>query len=62
MVETSILIAASRGNPTAVLRDAATAYKVDTEAIAAKIKQEFAAKAKAKKAVQPITKTAKKVA
>jgi ParB family chromosome partitioning protein len=30
------------------LRDAATTYKVDTDAIAAKIKQEFAAKEKAK--------------
>jgi ParB family transcriptional regulator, chromosome partitioning protein len=40
MVETSILIAASRGNPSAVLRDAVTAYKVDAEAISAKIKQE----------------------
>jgi ParB family chromosome partitioning protein len=29
MVETSILIAASRGNPSAVLHDAATAYKVE---------------------------------
>jgi ParB family transcriptional regulator, chromosome partitioning protein len=62
MVETSILIAASRGNPSAVLRDAATAYKVDTEAISAKIKQEFAAKEKAKRDAQPVTKTTKKVA
>jgi len=32
------------------LRDAATAYKVDTESIAAKVKQEFAEKEKAKAA------------
>jgi len=47
LVESSILLAASRGNPTTVLRDAASAYKVDTEAIIAKVKQEFAAKEKA---------------
>jgi hypothetical protein len=40
MVEASILLAASRSNPTTVLRDAASTYKVDTEAIAAKVKQE----------------------
>jgi hypothetical protein len=44
LVESSILLAASRGNPATVLRDAATAYKVNTDAIAAKVKQEFAAK------------------
>jgi ParB family transcriptional regulator, chromosome partitioning protein len=49
MVEAVILLCASRGNASQVLRDAATAYKVDTEAIANKIKQEFAAKEKAKK-------------
>jgi ParB family transcriptional regulator, chromosome partitioning protein len=40
MVEPSILLAASRSNPTRVLRDAAST-EVDTEAIAAKAKQEF---------------------
>jgi ParB family transcriptional regulator, chromosome partitioning protein len=49
LVESSILLAASRGNPANVLKDAASAYKVDTDAIAAKVKQEFAAKEKAKK-------------
>lgn len=49
VVEASILLAASRGNATAVLKEAATAYKVDTDVIAAKVKQEFAAKAKAAK-------------
>jgi ParB family chromosome partitioning protein len=48
MVEAVILLTASRGNSAQVLRDAATAYKVDTDAIAAKVKQEFAAKEKAK--------------
>jgi len=40
----------SRGNASQVLRDAATAYKVDTDAIATKVKQEFAAKETAKTA------------
>ena len=43
-------------NPAAVLKEAATAYKVDTDAIATKVKQEFAAKEKAKKAAQPAPK------
>ena len=42
LVESSILLAASRSNPATVLRDAASAYKVDTDAIAAKVRQEFA--------------------
>jgi ParB family chromosome partitioning protein len=50
LVESSILLAATRGNPAALLKDAATAYKVDTDAITAKVKQEFVAKDKAKKA------------
>ena len=62
LVEASVLLAASRGNATTILKDAATAYKVDTDAIAAKVKQEFAAKAKAKKQAQPIAKAAKKAA
>jgi ParB family transcriptional regulator, chromosome partitioning protein len=45
--------------PQRCLRDAASAYKVDTDAIAAKVKQEFAAKEKAKKTPQPVPKTAK---
>ena len=47
-----------------VLRDAAQVYKVDIEAITAKVKQEFAAKDKAKAAKnsgpKPHTKAAKK--
>ncbi|HWH60656.1 MAG TPA: ParB/RepB/Spo0J family partition protein [Terriglobales bacterium] len=63
LVESTILLAASRGNPSAVLKDAANAYKVDTDVIAAKVKQEFAAKDKAKKAAQPAAaKTAKTAA
>ncbi len=62
LVESSILLAASRGNPSAVFKDAAVAYKVDTDTIAAKVRQEFTAKEKAKKTAQPATKAAKKVA
>ena len=36
-----------RGHAATVLRDAASAYQVDTEAITLKVKQESAAKAKA---------------
>jgi hypothetical protein len=62
LVESTILLAASRGNPSAVLKDSANAYKVDTDAIAAKVKQEFAAKDKAKKTAQTATRGEKKVA
>ena len=62
LVESSILLALSRGNPSSVFKDAATAYKVDTDAIAAKVRQEFTAKEKAKKETQPASKAAKKVA
>jgi ParB family chromosome partitioning protein len=56
MVEATILIAASRHNGTSVLKDAAILYKVDTEAIGQKVKQEFAAKIQAKKEVRLATK------
>ena len=62
LVETSILLAASRSNAAAVLRDAAAAYKVDTDAITQKVKQEFAAKEKAKKTPPSTAKVAKKAA
>jgi len=62
LVEASILLASSRGNPTLILKDAATAYKVDTEAITTKVRQEFAAKEKAKKVPQSVAKAAKKAA
>jgi ParB family chromosome partitioning protein len=42
-----------------VLRDAATLYKVDTEAIASKVKQEFAAKARGRKEAKPVSKAKK---
>jgi ParB family chromosome partitioning protein len=42
-----------------VLRDAATAYKVDTDAITLKVNQECAAKAKAKKDAKPVPKARK---
>jgi ParB family chromosome partitioning protein len=62
LVESSILLAATRGNPSTVLKDAASVYKVDTDAIAAKIRQEFTAKEKAKKTSRPTTKTATRAA
>ena len=62
MVEASILLASSRGNPTVILKEAATAYKVDTEAIALKVKQEFTAKEKARKTPQAAAKPTKKAA
>jgi hypothetical protein len=49
MVELTIVLAASRSNPPQMLKDAAAVYKVDIDAIASKVKQEFAAKEKAKK-------------
>ena len=59
LVEASILLASLRGNPTTLLRDAATTYKVNTDAIALKVKQEFAAKANAKKEATPVPKAKK---
>lgn len=61
-VETAILLAASRTNAATVLRDAASTYKVDTDAIALKVKQEFAAKQKAKKSAPATMKPAKRAA
>ena len=56
MVEAIILIAASRTNPANVLRDAATTYKVNTDAIALKVKQEFETKTKAHAGKKPTAK------
>ena len=50
MVEAVVLLTASRGNASHVLREAAEFYKVDVAAITATVKQEFAAKEKAKAA------------
>ncbi len=44
VVEASILLAASRGNSTAILKEAAATYTVGTDAITAKVRQEFSAK------------------
>jgi len=49
LVVGTILVVGSRTNPATVLGDAATIYKVDTDAITQKVKAEFAAKMKAKK-------------
>ena len=62
MVEASILLASSRGNPATVLKEAATVYKLDTDAIAAKVRQEFTAKEKARKTPQAAAKQTKKAA
>ena len=53
LVELTILLTAARQQTTQVLSEAAALYKVDTDAIAAKVKQEFAAKEKARKATNP---------
>jgi ParB family chromosome partitioning protein len=56
VVESVVLLTASRGNASHALRDAATAYKVDTDAIATKVKGEFAGKEKnatTKRSVKP---------
>jgi ParB family chromosome partitioning protein len=55
LVEVSVVVATGRSNGANALREAATVYKVDTDAIALKVKQEFAAKAKAKKQAKPET-------
>ncbi len=67
LVETVILLSMRTDTDTVkVLRDAAQTYKVDIEAISAKVKQEFAAKEKAKSAKKaapkPPAKAAKKTA
>ena len=50
VVEAVVSLTASRGNASHVLRNAAEFYKVDVAAITATVKQEFAAKEKAKAA------------
>jgi ParB family chromosome partitioning protein len=57
LVELTILHAATRQNAAQVLRDAATIYKVDTDAVALKVKQEFAAKEKTHSAKKSIAKS-----
>lgn len=60
LVETTILLSLD-GKPNAarILRDAAQAYKVDADAISAQVKQEFAAKEKAKSTKKPAAKQGK---
>jgi ParB family transcriptional regulator, chromosome partitioning protein len=48
LVELAIVLTAARQQTTQVLKDAAAVYKVDTDAISAKVNKEFAAKEKAK--------------
>jgi ParB family transcriptional regulator, chromosome partitioning protein len=62
LVEAAIMLAASRTNPATVLRDAATTYKVDTDAIVLKVKQEFAAKEKAHTTKKLVARTEAKAA
>lgn len=62
LVETTILIASARSNVNDVLKEAAAAYKVDTDAILAKVRQEFAAKEKAKNAASSPQKSPEKAA
>jgi ParB family chromosome partitioning protein len=63
IVEAVILLSASKqADGGKILRNAAQAYKVDTDAIALKVKHEFAVKAKAKgeKKPQAVAKPAQK--
>jgi ParB family chromosome partitioning protein len=62
LVEVAVLLGASRTNAATVLRDAASVYKVDTDAITLKVKQEFAAKEKDKAARKSATKPSAKIA
>ncbi|WP_158791632.1 ParB/RepB/Spo0J family partition protein [Granulicella sp. L60] len=69
-VELTIVLAAARSNAPSVLKEAATVYKVDTDAITAKVRKEFVDKEKAKAVKKPtikaptnkLKKTAKKAA
>ena len=54
LVELTILHSTTRQNAAQVLRDAASTYKVDVDAIVQQVKQEFSAKEKAKVAKKPI--------
>jgi ParB family chromosome partitioning protein len=57
LVEATILYVATRHNPSQVLHDAAIVYKVDTDAIALKVKQEFAGKEKTQTVKRTVAKT-----
>ncbi len=61
VIEAVILLSArSQSDGGKVLRTAAQAYGVDTDSIALKVKQEFAAKEKARKATKPESKPSAK--
>ena len=66
VVQSVVLLTASRGNAPQILHDAATAYNVDRDAISAQVKREFVAKEKGqaakKPAPKPKPKSGKKVA
>jgi ParB family transcriptional regulator, chromosome partitioning protein len=62
LVEITILHVATRQNPTQVLRDAATVYKVNVDAIGLKVKQEFSAKEGARVARKDLAKVQPKSA
>ena len=48
LIKLTIVLSATRRNSVQVFRDAAAAYKMDTDAVALKVKQEFAAKERAR--------------
>ena len=62
LVQITIVILASRQNGAQVLRDAATLYKVDVDAIGLKVRQEFAAKQRAQIAKKGVAKVQPKPA
>jgi ParB family chromosome partitioning protein len=62
LVEATTLYMATRHNPSQVLHDAAVVYKVDTDAIALKVKQEFTAKEKTQTVKKSVAKTQSKAA
>jgi ParB family transcriptional regulator, chromosome partitioning protein len=57
LIELTILLSAARPNVPQVLRESASAYNVNTDAIALKVKLEFAAKEKARAEKKPPVKT-----
>ena len=60
LVESSILLTASRSNPAAALKDAAAAYKVNTDAIALKGETGICREAEVKNSASAAPKPAKR--
>lgn len=58
IVELTVVLAAARSSAPQVLREAAEVYKVDTNAITLKVRQEFAAKDRAKSPKKPASQKA----